>query len=228
MRALGSLAIVLSLCCALGSAAEGGRASRASSSRESKGKKASSNRGERGRASAHKRLTRRKRPPAPPPMPARLEVLSIEPKSGSIRVALLGPARPPETRLFVLTDERGRRFVPATAECSTGDAVADPTAAETTPVENQPLIHWQCELTVAPLYRHAALTGVSMEWGDRIISALPGQVRERWAEGPTSHPAPAPKSAPEKPAGKTTAPPPPSEAEPPEPPAGEDDEETDP
>lgn len=228
-RALGSLALVLSFCCALSSTAEGaGRA---------KGKKSAvSSRGERGRSGSHKRMTRRKqRPPAPPPMPSRLEVLSIEPKSGSMRVALLGPARPPETRLFVITDERGRRFVPATAECTTGDAIAEPTAAasaENAATEHQQLIHWQCELTVAPLYRRAALTGVSMEWGDRIVSALPGQVRARWAEGPTNHPAPPPKTTPEKALeknpDKTTAPPPSSEPEPPSPPVGEDDEETDP
>jgi len=169
-------------------------------------------------------------------MPSRLEVVSIEPKSGVVRVGLLGPARPPESRLFVLTDERGRRFVPATAECTTSDAIAE-SPAEAAPTENQPqlLIQWNCELTIAPLYRRAALTGVSMEYGDRIVSALPGQVAARWAEGPTTRPVPPPKkltpteTAP-APAPKNASPPGPAPGIEPEPPspAGEDDEETDP
>jgi hypothetical protein len=220
-RAHGSLGLLLFFCCALATSAEG-------AGRAAKGKKATvSGRGERSRA--HKRITRRKRPPAPPPMPARLEVVSIEPKSGVVRVGLLGPARPPETRLFVLTDDRGRRFVPATAECTTSDAVAE-AAADTAPAENQPqhMIHWQCELTIAPLYRRAALTGVSMEWGDRIVTALPGQVAASWAEGPTTRPVPPPTPpAAVKPAPATKpASPQGSEPEPPLP--GEDDEETDP
>lgn len=146
-----------------------------------------------------RRGSRKHRPPAPPPMPSRLEVVAVDPAAGSVRVALLGPARPPETRLFVLTDERGRRFVPATADCQPTSPLPPSSAKDSgkdsgkPPAEgaDTPLVHWQCSLTIAPLYRRAALTGVSMEWGDRIVSALPGQVRSRWAEaGSTPPPVP--------------------------------------
>lgn len=145
-----------------------------------------------------RRGSRKHRPPAPPPMPSRLEVVAVDPAAGGVRVALLGPARPPETRLFVLTDERGRRFVPATADCQPTSPLPPSSAKESgkPPAEgpDTPLVHWQCSLTIAPLYRRAALTGVSMEWGDRIVSALPGQVRSRWAEA-GSTPLPVPPAA---------------------------------
>jgi hypothetical protein len=168
-------------------------------------------------------------------MPSRLEVLSIEPQSGIVRVGLdMRATRPPESRLFVLTDDRGRRFVPAIAECTTADAIPE-ASAHGAAAESPPQIHWQCELTVAPLYRRAPLTGVAMEYGDRIVSALPGQVRARWAEGPTATPTPPPARSPA--AGTEAAPSPapaplpaPPSAHEPEPPSasGEDDEETEP
>lgn len=147
-----------------------------------------------------RRGARKRRPPAPPPMPSRLEVVAVDPAVGGVRVALLGPARPPETRLFVLTDERGRRFVPATAECQPTSPLPPSPGKESSKESSKesgkppsdgpetPLVHWQCALTIAPSYRRAALTGVSMEWGDRIVSALPGQVRSRWAEAGSTLP----------------------------------------
>jgi hypothetical protein len=111
-------------------------------------------------------------------MPSRIEVLRVDAENGRVRVVLLGPARPPEPRLFVLTDERGRRFVPATADCL-------PMANDESEQKR-----WLCSLTIAPLYRRAALTGVAMEWGDREVHALPGQVRSRWAEAQTGEPHP--------------------------------------
>src|SRR2546425_506684 len=75
-------------------------------------------------------------------------------------------------------------------------AAADKAQAAGATGDSLPPVHWQCDLSIAPLYRRAALTGVSMEWGERVVSALPGQVRARWAEGPTTRPAPPPTEKP--------------------------------
>lgn len=154
------------------------------------------------KAKKGKRGSRKHRPSAPPAMPSRLEVVALDPASGGVRVALLGPSRPPETRLFVLTDERGRRFVPASADCQPTSPLPPSSGKENGKQAAEgpetPLVRWQCSLTVAPLYRKAALTGVSMEWGDRIVSALPGQVRSRWAEAGSTVPIPPAADAPQE------------------------------
>lgn len=126
---------------------------------------------------SHKRDRRsRKRAPAPPPMPTRLEVLAADPESGIVQVLLTGPVRPPHARLFVLTNSRGRRFLPALAECyaqagEEKESVGDETS----------LPRWRCAMTIPDSFRRGDLTGVSMEWGDRVVQALPGQVKARWA-----------------------------------------------
>jgi hypothetical protein len=226
MQRCRSLALIFALYGALSGSAEARGRSAASGSAKKHTAHVTRSRGK-----SSKR--QRKRPPAPPPMPSRLEVTAIEPNSGTVRVELLGPTRPPEPRLFVLADDRGRRFVPAIAECTSNEA---PAVEKPEPVgENQPQvqIHWQCRLTLAPIYRRAVLTGVSMEWGDRVVSALPGQVRARWAAGPTSStsasPAPSPTAEkPEKPSPEATSPAPASalDHDSESPGSGEDDEET--
>lgn len=109
-------------------------------------------------------------------MPARIDVLSTDAANGMVQVQLTGPQRPPHARLFVLTDSRGRRFIPAQAECY---AIAETAAANPDAVPALP--RWRCAMSIAPAYRHSPVTGVSMEWGDRIVRALPGQVRARFA-----------------------------------------------
>jgi hypothetical protein len=118
----------------------------------------------------------RRRPPAPPPMPTRIDVLAADQESGIVQVHLTGPARPPHARLFVLTDSRGRRFLPAVAECYALDGNAEGSGEA-----DAPLPRWRCAMSIPAAYRRADLTGVSMEWGDRVIQALPGQVKARWA-----------------------------------------------
>ena len=115
---------------------------------------------------------RRRQAFALPPMPARIDVLSADQESGAVHVQLTGPLRPPHARLFVLTDSRGRRFIPTQAECY---AVDDPPPVS--PDAPAVLPHWRCAMNIPTVYRRSPLTGVSMEWGDRIVSALPGQVK---------------------------------------------------
>ena len=152
-----------------------------------KGKRAADDRDRPARASksahgkhaqaSHRRDRRsKKRAPAPPPMPTRIEVLSADPESGIVQVLLTGPVRPPHARLFVLTNSRGRRFLPALAECYAQ------AGGEKEPAADEPsLSRWRCAMTIPDAFRRGDLTGVSMEWGDRIIQALPGQVKARWA-----------------------------------------------
>ena len=200
----------LLLCCGLfldgtdaqasprGGSAKRGQASRLSGSRPTgKGSRADVARGRRGavgkstkgksRGAAHKRDRRaRRRPPAPPPMPTHIEVVAADQDSGIVQVQLTGPARPPHANLFVLTDSRGRRFLPALAECYALDGPPEEGAEA-----DAPLPHWRCAMSIPAAYRRADLTGVSMEWGERVIQALPGQVKARWAAaGTISLPAP--------------------------------------
>jgi hypothetical protein len=127
-------------------------------------------------------------------MPSRIEVVAIDSAAGRVRIALFGLSRPPETRLFVLTDDRGRRFVPAIAQCTPDNekmgevngpsslSTARHSAQAESEASDEQAERWQCDLTIAPLYRRANLTDVAMEWGDRAVNALPGQVRSRLAE----------------------------------------------
>lgn len=200
---LGSIVLSVAFCCALSAPAAGKRPAapaakkRAAKTHTMAKKRPATLRGKRG--------GRRSQPLTPPPMPSRIEVLATEPASGGVQLALYGLSRPPETRLFVLTDERGRRFVPATAECTSEPEPTEATAKEPLAAKERAATRadseesssvptrWLCDLTLAPLYRRAALTGVAMEWGDRSVSALPGQVAARWAEGPvTNHISPRP------------------------------------
>jgi hypothetical protein len=183
------------LCAGLSSAAEARRQAPSGKARTG-GKHAASAAKHSAASKRSKRGKRRQKPAPPPAMPSRIEVLSIDRKEGVVRVELLGPSRPPESRLFVLTDERGRRFVPAAATCTQkgGAQAADAGAkdkpdAETETAGAEPQ-SWICSMVIAPIYRRAALTGVSMEWGDRVVSAVPGQVRARWAEAPSGAPPP--------------------------------------
>jgi hypothetical protein len=127
-------------------------------------------------------------------MPSRISVEKIDTTNGTVLLELVGPSRPPEPRLFVLTDDRGRRFVPALANCNPASGKSDsddaaPVKSTASDGSEAPPPHWKCRLTIAPGYRRAVLTGVSMEWGDRVVSALPGQVKARWAAARVSPPA---------------------------------------
>lgn len=132
----------------------------------------------------------------PPEMPAQLELQAIDLTTGQAQVAVFGTSRPPESRLFVLTDERTRRFVPQSAGCVPAGGPPLPVAESTVEGpkgaakedasvdEESPALPrtWQCTLLIPRLYRRAALTGLAMEWGDRVVRAPGDRVQLRWAE----------------------------------------------
>lgn len=116
-------AVVLSLG-AGGAAVAGARA----------GKKASAKRG-----AKHKRGGKRHRSYAPPQMPQTLELLDLDLVTGHAHVVAVGTTRVPDARLFVLTDDRGRRFVPELAECAAPPGVNVPPEALSPDEPSDPL-----------------------------------------------------------------------------------------
>lgn len=149
---------------------------------------------------------------APPQMPQTLELVDLDLVTGYAHVIATGTTRVPDARLFVLTDDRGRRFVPEIAECAAPPGVEVPAAAlqpdeldgadgeagagaaEPAPSE-QPVAalapintRWRCTLTLARLYRRAPLVGVAMEWGAKFIEVPAGQVATVWKKAHAAAP----------------------------------------
>lgn len=81
---------------------------------------------ERGRGKRH---DKRRRYYAPPQMPQTLELVDLDLVTGFAHVVAVGTTRVPDARLFVLTDDRGRRFVPEQAECAAPPGVSVPPEA---------------------------------------------------------------------------------------------------
>lgn len=110
--------------------------SRTSSAKGSAGKKHSASsssssskrlaKSDRGRGKRH---DKRRRYYAPPQMPQTLELLDLDLITGFAHVVAVGTTRVPDARLFVLTDDRGRRFVPEQAECAAPPGVSVPPEA---------------------------------------------------------------------------------------------------
>lgn len=151
---------------------------------------------------------------APPQMPQMLELVDLDLVTGYAHVIATGTTRVPDARLFVLTDDRGRRFVPELAECAAPPGVEVPAAAlqpdevdgvggdgeggagasEPAPSE-QPVTtlapintRWRCTLTLARLYRRAPLVGVAMEWGAKFVEVPAGQVATVWQKAHAAAP----------------------------------------
>lgn len=141
---------------------------------------------------------------APPSLPMRMHVLSTDQQEGLVHVQLEGLHRPPTTQLFVLTDKRGRRFVPANVTCEPLHKPPGPPTKQT----DAPLLlaPWHCELLVAEIYRQAPLVEVSMEWGSRILIALPHPTGKSLATRDPVPPAPARVSPEERTASENTPP----------------------
>lgn len=173
---------------------------------------------------------------APPQMPQTLELVDLDLVTGYAHVIATGTTRVPDARLFVLTDDRGRRFVPEIAECAAPPGVEVPAAAlqpdeldgaggegegggasEPAPAE-QPVTalapintRWRCTLTLARLYRRAPLVGVAMEWGAKFVEVPAGQVAAVWQKAHAAAPAHAVAQSP----GPRVAPPRPLLPDPP-------------
>jgi hypothetical protein len=152
---------------------------------------------------------------APPQLPQMLELVDLDLMTGYAHVIATGTTRVPDARLFVLSDDRGRRFVPELAECTAPPGVEVPAAAlqpdelegdgggEGTggaseagarPPE-QPVAalapintRWRCTLTLSRLYRRAPLVGVAMEWGTRFVEVPAGQVAAVWQKARAAAP----------------------------------------
>lgn len=150
--------------------------------------------GKSSRSTDSRRSGKRKRREAPPKLPARLELKAVDLSTHTLEVEAAGLARPPETRLFVLTDERGRRFVPAAASCRPADAATAKAAQATDADEGKEAEaateaasgRWLCRVEVARLYQRSPLTAIAMEWGDRIVEVPSASIKTRYAQAQAS------------------------------------------
>ena len=143
-----------------------------------------------------------KRREAPPQMPTRIELTAVDLVTGTAHVDVVGTTRPPATRLFILTDQSGRRFVPSFAECypppgvtlSTGapgatQGEADEEEPETAAGPELPATtRWRCSLTIPRLYRRAPLVTMGMEWGNLYVAAPSETVQRLWGEARAAAP----------------------------------------
>jgi hypothetical protein len=168
---------------------------------------------------------KKRRHEPPPQMPSLIELTAIELTTGTAHVEVVGTTRPPLTRLFVLTDANGRRFVPSFAECyppagvqlpegahddslaeAAGEAEAgaeaegrDPTPAGRLP-ELPATTRWRCALSIPRLYRRVPLTSLAMEWGSLSVSASSDTVQRLWSQARAAAPLSALAERPKEPA----------------------------
>lgn len=208
------VALSLGLCLLLSSVAEARtrqhsphHRSTASSSRSSHNSGSSSKKlSKSGSSHRGKKKKSKQRYEPPPQMPVSLQLLALDLVTGAALVEAYGTTRVPLSRLFVLTDDRGRRFVPQLAECeppagavlAAAPAKKSPTTKSGKPNSNdeqeqdsdadQPELsssgplRWRCHLVIPPLYRRAVLTGVTMEWGHLAVAAPADNVQQKWSE----------------------------------------------
>lgn len=116
----------------------------------------------------------------PPEMPSSIEFHSFDLVTGQGQLVVVGTKHVPEIRLLVLSDDRGRRFVPDLAECQPPVGVelpADGSDLALVPAN----LRWRCTFSVPPLYRRTALVGVAMEWGDKSVEVAPPKVAAVYA-----------------------------------------------
>lgn len=211
------VALSLGLCLLLGSVAEArtrqhsphhrpaAASSRSSHNSGSSSKKLSKS----GSSHRGKKKKSKQRYEPPPQMPVSLQLLSLDLVTGAALVEAYGTTRVPLSRLFVLTDDRGRRFVPQLAECeppagavlvtapakgsakspalksgkpSSNDEQEQDSEADQPELSSSGPLRWRCHLVIPPLYRRAVLTGVTMEWGHLAVAAAAENVQQKWSE----------------------------------------------
>ena len=117
-----------------------------------------------GRSSKRNKKKRNRWPT--PEIPRGLELVRYDLVTGQGQVVVWGTKREPQIRLLVLSDDRGRRFLPELTDCELPKNHAVEETA--TQPENS---RWRCTFLVPETYRQSALAAVSMEWGERFVDA---------------------------------------------------------
>ncbi len=129
----------------------------------------------------------------PPEMPQSMELVSFDLVTGQGQLVVVGTKHTPEMRLLVLSDDRGRRFVPDMADCLPPSGVPLPPEGSD-PALLPTNLRWRCTFSVPLLYRRAALVGIAMEWGDKAVEVSAKNVAVVYAAAAKSVPsAPLPR-----------------------------------
>lgn len=144
-----------------------------------------------GKSSRGQRRKKKQRHYRPPEMPSSIEFQSFDLITGQGQLIVVGTKHIPEIRLLVLSDDRGRRFVPDMADCQPPVGVELP-ADGSDPALLPTNLRWRCTFSVPPLYRKAALIGVAMEWGEKSVEVASQKVATVYAAAARSVPS-APK-----------------------------------
>lgn len=140
-----------------------------------------------------KRKKKKQKHYRPPEIPQSLELTQFDLVTGQGQLIVVGTKHIPEIRLLVLTDDRGRRFVPDMADCQPPVGVSLP-ADGSDPALVPANLRWRCTFSVPLLYRRAALVGVAMEWGDKVVEVPAKKVSFVYAAAAKSVPsAPLPR-----------------------------------
>lgn len=146
-----------------------------------------------GKSSRGPRRKKKQRSYRPPEMPSSIEFQSFDLVTGQGQLIVVGTKHVPEIRLLVLSDDRGRRFVPDMADCQPPVGVELP-AEGSDPALVPANLRWRCTFSVPTLYRKAALIGVAMEWGDKSVEVASQKVATVYAAAAKSVPsAPRPR-----------------------------------
>lgn len=144
-----------------------------------------------GKSSRGQRRKKKQRHYRPPEMPSSIEFQSFDLVTGQGQLLVIGTKHVPEIRLLVLSDDRGRRFVPDMADCQPPVGVELPVDGSD-PALLPANLRWRCTFSVPTLYRKAALIGVAMEWGDKSVEVTAQKVASVYAQAAKSVPS-APK-----------------------------------
>lgn len=135
-------------------------------------------------------------PPLPPPT---FQLRGIDLAAGHALVDVTGSARAPEARLFTLTDERDRHYLPHLVECrpqpvEPAEAGADKgslSANAGPPMAVPSAGRWRCSLEIPRIYQRSALTGISLQLRGQTLSVPRERVQAAWAEARAQTPLPA-------------------------------------
>jgi hypothetical protein len=143
---------------------------------------------------------KKKSTPSGPPLPPPAVLLrGIDLAAGHALVDVAGSARAPEARIFTLTDERERHYLPHLVECHPQPVEPDQAGADkgslsasTGPaVPPPPAGRWRCSLEIPRIYQRSALVGLSVQLRGQTIAVPRERVQAAWAEARAMTPLPA-------------------------------------